>query len=123
MRLPRSKGRGLAGFILRASFRMLRISSASRGSMPRSEPRAYLAIGCKSLIFFQPAIKKLVVRTAMPKSRPTPVLFALDEKYFFRVVHFAKLDLDDLAAGGLDFSSHVHRLDGQLAVSAIDQDT
>src|SRR6266478_2140995 len=44
MRLLRSSGRALRGFILRANFSRARMSFASRYSIPSSEPRAGLFI-------------------------------------------------------------------------------
>ena len=44
MRLPRSSGRGLSGFMRRASLSRPRISFASRCSIPSSEPRAGIFI-------------------------------------------------------------------------------
>ncbi len=52
-RLPRSKGRGLSGFIRRASLSRPRMSGAPRCSMPSRDPRAACFMVCQDQPEFQ----------------------------------------------------------------------
>src|SRR6266436_7781789 len=112
IRLPRSRGRGLRGFMRRTSLRILRISGASRCSIPSSEPRATLFIAC-------------------PRGRPPgPVDFSplrstvlLHQHDLFDIVDFLEAHFDDFMGGGLHLSPYVVGLHRDLAVAAIDQYT
>src|SRR5260370_38321941 len=71
-RLPLSRGRGLSGFMRRANFKSLRISAASRCSIPSREPRAgFIVAKASCLLLFH-------------------------EQDFLRVVDLAKFDLNNL---------------------------
>src|SRR5689334_2386479 len=47
---------------------------------------------------------------------------SLRKQNFFHSVDFLKFDFDDFVRGGLHRAADVTRLDGELAVSAVDQD-
>src|SRR5258708_10091092 len=83
----------------RANFKSLRISAASRCSIPSREPRAgfIVAKACCLLLFH--------------------------EQDFLRVIDLAKLDFNNLIFRRLHPSSNESGLDRQLAMAAIDQYT
>ena len=95
-RLPLSRGRGLSGFMRRANFKSLRISAASRCSMPSRDPRAGFIIN----LWFQIVICDSRTRDADAsfsitnyQSQITNDLLLFHQQDFLRVVDLAKFDL------------------------------